>query len=88
MFDIPHLLVTNSGPDNATLTTSVFIYRQAFRGRYLYNSAAAASVIMAIIAAILSGILFYVLRDKDIAKLKKEEKKLRKQEKLAAKGGQ
>lgn len=88
MFDIPHLFVQNSGPDNATLTTSVFIYRQAFRGRYLYNTAAAASVIMFIIAAILSLMLFYVLRDKDAAMLKKEERKLRKQEKLASKGGQ
>jgi multiple sugar transport system permease protein len=93
MFDIPYLLVTNSGPDNATMTTSVFIYRQAFRGRYLYNRAAAASVIMALIAAILSGVLFFILRDKDAARLKKEERMRRKQQRLeqknlAPKGGQ
>lgn len=93
MFDIPYLLVTNSGPDNATMTTSVFIYRQAFRGRYLYNRAAAASVIMALIAAVLSGVLFFILRDKDAARLKKEERMRRKQQRLeqknlAPKGGQ
>ena len=35
MFDIPALLVPGSGPDNATLTTSVLINTMAFRGGYL-----------------------------------------------------
>ncbi|GHV43197.1 cytochrome c biogenesis protein [Spirochaetia bacterium] len=75
MFDIPRLFLMG-GPDNATLTTSVFIYNQAFSGSYLYNRAAAASMIMFIIIAILSGILFYVMRDKDAEKLKKANKEL------------
>ncbi len=74
MFDIPRLL--NLGePDNSTLTTSMFIYNQAFQGSYLYNRAAAASMIMFVIIAILSGILFYSMRDKYAAKIKKLEKK-------------
>ncbi|MDI9514284.1 MAG: sugar ABC transporter permease [Bacillota bacterium] len=77
MFDIPKLFL-NGGPDNATLTVSVFIYNQAFSGSYLYNRAAAASMLLFIIIAILSGILFYLLRDKDAIKAKKEMKKLRK----------
>ena len=80
MFDIPKLLVTNSGPDNATKTTSVFIYDQAFAGSYLYNKAGAASMIMCVIIVILSAILFYIMRDKDEAalkKMKKQQDKLR-----------
>jgi multiple sugar transport system permease protein len=75
MFDIPKLFVPNSGPDNATLTTSVFIYNQAFSGSYMYNRAAAASMLMFIIIAILSGILFFSMRDRSAAKFRKEEKK-------------
>lgn len=79
MFDIPKLLVNNSGPDNATKTTSVFIYDQAFSGSYLYNKAGAASMIMFVIIVILSAVLFYIMRDKDEALIKKQAKK---QEKL------
>ncbi|MFU0800575.1 MAG: sugar ABC transporter permease [Xylanivirga thermophila] len=78
MFDIPKLFL-NGGPDNATLTTSVFIYNQAFSGSYMYNRAAAASMIMFVIAVILSGILFYIMRDKYEVQRKKEAKKALKQ---------
>jgi multiple sugar transport system permease protein len=74
MFDIPRLL-NLGGPDNATLTTSVFIYNQAFSGSYLYNRAAAASMIMFVVISALSGLLFYAMRDKYAAKIKKLEKK-------------
>ena len=82
MFDIPKLFLLG-GPDNATLTTSVFIYNQAFSGSYMYNRAAAASMIMFVIIAILSALLFFVLRDRDEEKIKKyakEQKKLMKKE--------
>ena len=74
MFDIPKLYL-QGGPDNATLTTSVFIYNQAFSGSYLYNRAAAASMIMFLIIAVFSSILFFLLRDKDEAALAKAERK-------------
>lgn len=70
MFDIPKLFL-DGGPDNATITTSVFIYNQAFAGSYFYNRASAASVIMFIIISILSIIMFYMLRDKDEVALRK-----------------
>ena len=73
MFDIPKLFLLG-GPDNATLTTNVFIYNQAFSGSYLYNRAAAASMIMLVIIAILSGILFMILDDKDEAALRRQIK--------------
>ncbi|MFC5528118.1 carbohydrate ABC transporter permease [Cohnella yongneupensis] len=75
LFDIPQLFL-GGGPDGATQTTSVFIYGQAFKGSYMFNRAAAASMVMFVIAAILSGLLFYLMRDRDAAKLKKTQKKL------------
>ena len=86
MFDIPKLFVQSSGPDNATLTTNVFIYDQAFQGGYLYNRASAASMIMFVISVICSAALFFVMRDKDEVALKKQAKLAKKQAKLAAKG--
>ncbi|ANS75935.1 ABC transporter permease [Paenibacillus yonginensis] len=82
MFDIPQLFLAG-GPDDSTLTTSMFIYGQAFKGSYMYNRAAAASMIMFIIAAVLSGILFYLMRDRDAAKLRKAQKNIYKSEKAA-----
>ena len=85
MFDIPALFVPGSGPDNATLTTSVLINTMAFRGGYLYNRASALSMIMFMIIVVCSAILFYILRDKDEARIKKQKKLEIKARKLAAK---
>lgn len=84
MFDIPKLF-QNGGPDNSTLTAAVFIYNQAFSGSYLYNRAAAASLIMFVIIALCSAAIFLIMRDKDAALLRKQQKQrlkeLRKAEK-------
>ncbi|MCR4690451.1 MAG: sugar ABC transporter permease [Lachnospiraceae bacterium] len=89
MFDIPQLFVFGGGPDNATMTTNIFIYNQAFKGSYQYNKASAASMIMFVIIVVVSAILFYLLRDKDEAaleRIKKEASKAKKQrDKEAAK---
>lgn len=74
MFDIPQLFINNGGPDNATITTSVFIYAQAFKGSYMYNRASAASMIMFVIIVIIAAIMFFFLRDKDEEMLKKQKK--------------
>jgi multiple sugar transport system permease protein len=63
MFDIPKLFIYNGGPNDATITAAVFIYVQAFGGRYLYDTAAAASMIMFIIIAVLSSGIFFLMRD-------------------------
>lgn len=63
MYDIPKVYL-NGGPNNATLTTSVFIQKQAFSGSYMYNRAAAASMIMFIIIAACSAVVFFLMRDK------------------------
>ncbi len=84
MFEIP-LLFNNGGPDGATTTASVFIYKQAFKGKQLFAKAAAASMILFVIICILSAILFWIMRDKDAIaaeKLRKEERKRRKQQQI------
>lgn len=91
MFDIPRLFLLG-GPDNATLTTSVYIYNQAFSGSYMYNRAAAASMIMFVIIMFFSSLLFLLLRDKDKdgygADVSKQIKKQQKRDrKLSKKGG-
>ena len=63
MYDIPKLYA-NGGPDNATLTANIFIFNQAFQGSYMYNRAAAASMIMFVLIAICSGVVFFLMRDK------------------------
>lgn len=86
MFDIPQLFLLG-GPDNSTYTASMFIYSQAFKGQYLYSRAAAASMILFVIAAILSAILFYLMRDRDAARIKREERRIRKARGAAVQGG-
>lgn len=81
MFDIPRLF-QDGKPDDATLTTSLFIYKQAFSGSYMYNRAAAASMVMFVIIAILASIMFFVMRDKDEAQLNRQ---IRQQQKAYAK---
>ncbi len=80
MYDIPYLLTNGKGsPDGAIKTTSIFIYEQAFGSTVpSYNVAAAASMIMFVIIAILSAIVFYLMRDKDEAaayKIKRQKEK-------------
>ncbi|MCQ2587425.1 MAG: sugar ABC transporter permease [Treponema sp.] len=86
MFDIPHLFMLG-GPDNATLTTNVFIYNLAFKGTYQYGRAAAASMVMFVIIIILSAIMFYAMRDRDEVALRKQLRLEKKLQKRAAKGG-
>ncbi len=85
MFDISKLFLLG-GPDNATLTASVFIYNQAFSGSFLYNRAAAASMIMFVIILVLSAVLFYILRDKDEVKKNKLERALRRERRAEMRG--
>ena len=82
MFDIPQLFI-DIRCNSAGLTTNMYIRNQAFFGSYMYNRAAAASVIMFIIIILCSSVLFFVMRDKDEARLRK----LKKQELRAARKG-
>ena len=84
MYDIPKLFL-NGGPDNATLTANVFIYNQAFQGSYMYNRAAAASMLLFIMIAISSSFVFYLMRDKEEIEHRKMEKERMKEYKKAEK---
>ena len=78
MFDIPMLLVDRSGPDNATLTTAVFIYNQAFGPSRMWNRAAAASMILFVMCAVIAGGLFFLFRDKEAIASKRAIKRQKK----------
>ena len=80
IYDIPKLF-NDGNPANSTMTTNVFIYKQAFSGSYMYARAAAASVIMFIIIAILSVLVFMMFQDSD----KKMERAAKRAAKKAAK---
>lgn len=84
MFDIPKLFLLG-GPDNATLTASVFIYNQAFSGSYMYNRAAAASMIMFGLIAVGSAVVFFLMRDREEAAEAKESRRRIRQDKKSAK---
>jgi multiple sugar transport system permease protein len=49
----------------------LWLYRQGFSGTYNYNRASATSIILGAIGICLSLVMFYVLRDRDEARLKK-----------------
>ena len=42
----------------------MFIHNQAFKGSYMYNRAAAASLLIFVIVAICSAFVFLLMRDK------------------------
>ena len=77
MYDIPKLYL-DGGPNDATRTASVYIQKQAFSGSYMYNTAAAASMIMFLIIGVLAALLSFLMRDKEEAALHKQ---IRQQEK-------
>jgi len=63
MYDIPKMF--NAGnPVNSTLTTSMFIYNQAFSGSYMYGRASAASVLLFLIIGVCSIFVFISMRDR------------------------
>ncbi len=63
MYDIPKML-NNGNPSNATLTATMFIYNQSFQNSYMYARGAAASMILFLIIAFFSAIVFYLLRER------------------------
>ena len=85
MFDIPQLLASG-GPDNATTTIAIYIYNTAFKKPYKYNRSAAASVILFLIVIVCSATLFFIMRDKDAAKMAKLKKQAMKKARLERKG--
>lgn len=74
MFDIPNMYNAATGNRRAIRTVAVLIQEKSFGAARLYNQGAAISMIMFVIVAILAGIIFFVMRDKDEIKQHKIEK--------------
>ena len=85
MFDVPRLF-NDGAPRNATHTLAMFIFNQAYGGKFFLNRAAAASMIVFVIIAVLSIVVFYLLRDKDAARERKELRALKRSQKNKLKG--
>ena len=80
--------ITFPGADVGAVCQVIGIQRintLAFRGGFLKNQASALSMIMFLIIVISSAIIFYLMRDKDEAALKKQAKLAEKERKLALK---
>lgn len=90
MYDIPKLL-TQSGygdPDYTTRTITMYMRELAFTGAKQMGKASATSVVLFVVTLFFSLVLFYIMRDKDAIKEKKQIKAAQKQlaEKQAAAG--
>lgn len=83
MYDIPQLF-NKGNPQNATLTTNMYIYNQAFAGSYQYAKAAAASMIMFLVIAVASVFVFLAFNDEE-GKAKREAKRAAREAAKAAK---
>ena len=84
MYDIPKLLANgeptimfNGTKLKSTETILMYIQDQAFgpKSSHQVGVAAAVSVLLFILTAVFSGLLFYIMRDKDASRLKKLSKK-------------
>jgi len=73
MFDVPQLLTNGQGNPNQTSTTMVmYIYNNLFSKNY--GKAGAISVVLFVISAVLSLIMFFALRDEKEPKVKSNKK--------------
>ena len=85
MFDIP--LLFGEGKQKLGLQTiAIYIYQTALKDPYMYNRAAAASIILFLIIMVISAGLFWLLRDKDAAKMAKMKKQEMKRAKALGRG--
>ncbi|NLL75861.1 MAG: sugar ABC transporter permease [Clostridiales bacterium] len=86
MYDIPKLL-TISGygdPDYMTRTITMYMRELAFTGARQMGKASATSVVLFVVTLFFSLLLFYIMRDKDAIKERKQNKAVQKE--LARKG--
>lgn len=75
MFDIPSVITNAKGaPNRTTMTVVMYLNNYLTTGKN-YGMAGAVSVILFIVAAVLSLIVFYLMRDKDAPKNKIKKKK-------------
>lgn len=74
MFDIPNIITNKQGsPNRTSMTVVMYLNNHLFSKNY--GMAGAVSVILFVIAAVLSLLVFYMMRDKDAPKNKNKKKK-------------
>jgi multiple sugar transport system permease protein len=74
MFDIPNIITNKQGsPNRTSMTVVMYLNNHLFSKNY--GMAGAVSVILFVVAAVLSLLVFYILRDKDAPKNKVKKKK-------------
>lgn len=88
MYDIPKLLTTSGygDPDYATRTITMYMRELAFTGARQMGKASATSVVLFVVTLFFSLILFYIMRDKDAIRERKQNKAIQKE--LARKGAE
>ncbi len=86
MFDIPKLLTTSGygDPDYTTRTITMYMRELAFTGAKQMGKASATSVVLFVVTLFFSLILFYIMRDKDAIRERKQNKAIQKE--IARKG--
>lgn len=86
MYDIPKLLTTSGygDPDYATRTITMYMRELAFTGARQMGKASATSVVLFVVTLFFSLILFYIMRDKDAIRERKQNKAIQKE--IARKG--
>jgi ABC-type sugar transport system permease subunit len=86
MFDIPKLLTTSGygDPDYTTRTITMYMRELAFTGAKQMGKASATSVVLFVVTLFFSLILFYIMRDKDAIRERKQNKAIQKD--IARKG--
>ena len=74
MFDIPNIITNKQGsPNRTSMTLVMYLNNHLFSKNY--GMGGAVSVVLFVVGAILSVIVFYVMRDKDAPKNKIKKKK-------------
>lgn len=86
MYDIPQLY-NKGNPANSTLTANMFIYNQAFGSSKLFNTASAASMVMFVIIAISSVLVFLAFNDEKGQQRREAKRAARLEAKIAKKEG-
>ncbi len=87
MYDIPKLLTTSGygDPDYTTRTITMYMRELAFTGAKQMGKASATSVVLFVVTLFFSLILFYIMRDKDAIRERKQNKAIQQKE-IARKG--
>ena len=80
MYDIPQMMQMQGSPAKTmTMTVTMYIMELVYTGTKDYGRGAAVSVLLFLVTAVLSIILFYVMRDRSAARERKAVRKARKE---------